>query len=296
MFSASLPGTFPVALAVSYDNGCQAMTNRSLKVLPKPVPDFEVANTCSGTEIGIENMTTNTNGSISYFWEFGDGNNSTVRAPFHTYIANGQKETFTVKLTATIDGACSSELEKEVEVFPAPSTCDFVIAMEGANGWRNYKFTPSNGSTPGADANLSYSWFFGDGSSSTSPVSEYNYNRDGIFTVTMVAKTNDGCECRTIKTVSVDLVSVAGVEKESGFVVYPNPSTGLFYVELVKVSEPTATVQVMDAVGSVVLTTTVKDLQANGGKVNLSGMANGMYFVKLTSSNAVGVQKIQISK
>jgi PKD repeat protein len=296
MFSASLPGTYPVSLAVSYDNGCQAMTSRNLSVLPKPVPAFEVANTCSGTEVGLENMTTNTNGSISYFWDLGDGNNSTARAPFHTYTANGQKETFTVKLTATIDGACSAEVEKEVEVFPAPSTCDFEIAMEGVNGWRNYKFTPSNGSTPGADANLSYSWFFGDGSSSTSPVSEYNYNRDGIFTVTMVAKSDDGCECRAIKTVSVDLVSVAGVEKESGFVVYPNPSTGLFYVELVKVSEPTATVQVMDAVGSVVLTTTVKDLQANGGKVNLSGMANGMYFVKLTSSNAVGVQKIQISK
>jgi PKD repeat protein len=296
MFSASLPGTYPVSLAVSYDNGCQAMTSRNLSVLPKPVPAFEVANTCSGTEVGLENMTTFTNGSISYFWEFGDGNNSTSNAPFHTYTANGQKETFTVKLTATIDGACSAEVEKEVEVFPAPSTCDFEIAMEGANGWRNYKFTPSNGSTPGADANLSYSWFFGDGSSSTSPVSEHNYNRDGIFSVIMVATSADGCECRSEKTVSVDLVSVAGVEKESGFVVYPNPSTGLFYVELVKVSEPTAKVEVMDAVGSVVLTTTVKDLQANGGKVNLSGMANGMYFVKLTSSNAVGVQKIQISK
>jgi len=296
MFSTPLPGNFTTKLQVLYSNGCANMQTKSLKVSPKPQPDFDVSNTCSGTVVGFENMTTYTNGSISYFWEFGDGNNSSSTAPFYTYTANGQKETFTVKLTATIDGACSAEVEKEVEVFPAPSTCDFVIAMEGANGWRNYKFTPSNGSTPGADANLNYSWFFGDGSSSTSAVSERNYNRDGVFTVTMVAKSNDGCECRAEKTVSVDLVSVAGVEKESGFVVYPNPSTGLFYVELVKVSEATATIQVMDAVGSIIFTSTVKDLQANGGKVNLSGMANGMYFVKLTSSNAVGIQKIQISK
>ena len=39
-----------------------------------------------------------TNGPTSWLWDFGDGNNSTLQHPSHTYTTSG---TYTVQLTAT---------------------------------------------------------------------------------------------------------------------------------------------------------------------------------------------------
>ncbi|MFH1320460.1 MAG: M4 family metallopeptidase [Bacteroidota bacterium] len=62
-----------------------------------PVADFtsDVTSTCSG-EVQFTDLSTN--GPSLWFWDFGDGNNSTQQHPAHTYINSG---TFTVKLIVT---------------------------------------------------------------------------------------------------------------------------------------------------------------------------------------------------
>ena len=62
-----------------------------------PVADFtsNIDSTCTG-EIQFTDMSTN--GPTSWLWDFGDGNNSTLQHPSHTYTSSG---TYTVQLTAT---------------------------------------------------------------------------------------------------------------------------------------------------------------------------------------------------
>src|SRR5690606_1954876 len=57
--------------------------------------DANVDSTCTG-EVQFTDLSTN--GPTSWFWDFGDGNNSSLQHPTHTYAASG---TYTVQLTAT---------------------------------------------------------------------------------------------------------------------------------------------------------------------------------------------------
>ena len=70
--------------------------------------------------------------------------------------------------------------------------------------------------------------------------------------------------------------------------VYPNPSNGVFSVNV-----PTAkayTLEVSDLTGRVIKTETVK----GNAKLDLSGNAQGVYMLKITSEGSTAVQKLII--
>jgi hypothetical protein len=95
--------------------------------------------------------------------------------------------------------------------------------------------------------------------------------------------------CSTPKT---DLTASA-VE----FVVYPNPSNGLVNINFTSTTEATASIEVVDMNGRVLQTNQV---QTNIGIVesnlDLSGLANGMYFVRLVTAEATSTQRVQLVK
>lgn len=67
-----------------------------------------VSNVCTlpGTVV-FNNTTLTGNQATTYYWDFGDGNNSTSASPTHAYAANG---TYTVSLFADADGCGSDTL------------------------------------------------------------------------------------------------------------------------------------------------------------------------------------------
>jgi hypothetical protein len=95
--------------------------------------------------------------------------------------------------------------------------------------------------------------------------------------------------CSTPKT---DLTASA-----KDFVVYPNPSNGLINVNFTSNTEATASIEVVDMNGRVLQTNQV---QTNIGIVeanlDLSGLANGMYFVRLVTAEATSTQRVQLVK
>jgi hypothetical protein len=70
-------------------------------------------------------------------------------------------------------------------------------------------------------------------------------------------------------------------------VVYPNPNTGLFTIELNNGS--VKTIEVMDLTGRIVLTNTSSNDKID---FNISNLANGVYYVRVQSNNSVEVIKI----
>ena len=77
-------------------NGFQVDWNCVLSTAP-PAANFtsNATATCTG-EVNYSDLSTN--GPTSWFWDFGDGNNSSLQNPSHTYSING---TYTVELTAS---------------------------------------------------------------------------------------------------------------------------------------------------------------------------------------------------
>ncbi|HTA82820.1 MAG TPA: T9SS type A sorting domain-containing protein [Bacteroidia bacterium] len=87
-------------------------------------------------------------------------------------------------------------------------------------------------------------------------------------------------------------LSVANLTQAgAGIKVYPNPAGQLLYIDYVTAGGPIpASVAVVDMLGNDVVTMQ-HDLNAGPVKVNITGLASGVYFVKITTESSVSITK-----
>jgi len=128
--------------------------------------------------------------TLSYLWDFGDGNTSTLESPLYTYLSG---DIFDVTLTVS-DGRGGSHIDtttadvtevNDVPVSdpngPYSGTVDKSITFDGS------------GSSDFDGDTLSYSWNFGDGSALGTGVSPtHTYNLIDEFTVTLTVSDGNG--------------------------------------------------------------------------------------------------------
>jgi len=113
--TGTIPSFVPVGPAgttatISYSNACATGTF-DLVILEQPSAVFttEVAGVpateiCLGEVFDFPNTSSISTGSLTWLWDFGDGNTSTANQPSHTYTAPG---IYNVTLTATSDSGCA---------------------------------------------------------------------------------------------------------------------------------------------------------------------------------------------
>ena len=101
-YDATASGVYTVT--VTNTDACDGVgTSSSTAVFVNPTPTASATYSNNGLTY---NFTNNSLGATSYFWNFGDGNNSTQVNPSHTYTSNTN---ITVQLIA-VNGACSDTL------------------------------------------------------------------------------------------------------------------------------------------------------------------------------------------
>jgi gliding motility-associated-like protein len=82
-------GNYTVTHAVATTQGCRDTIVKIVNVPPRPDADFTY-NFNAGPNVGsIYNFVNLSSNSTSYYWTFGDGNNSTDVNPLNTYFNNG---------------------------------------------------------------------------------------------------------------------------------------------------------------------------------------------------------------
>ncbi len=147
-----------------------------------PIPNFTVNpdSGCAPLTVTFSNTSVN---STTYYWDFGDGNNSVSPNPTHTYVNPG---TYTVKLIAANSTPCASGIDSIIKiniitVLPAPTGTFIADTLNGCDSLTVH-FTQQ---TVGA---VSYLWKFGDGSTSTLPNPTHTYHNTGIYTDTLIAR------------------------------------------------------------------------------------------------------------
>lgn len=124
-------------------------------------------------------FTNNSNGpgTLSYAWDFGDGNKSTASNPVHTYTQNG---TYTVSLVATSSAGCSDTLRKTELVKVGLTKTQFNYPDSVCYG----QIVPVvNTSSPAPVSSL---WNFGDGSGSTAVNPQKAFFSLGTFEIKLV--------------------------------------------------------------------------------------------------------------
>ncbi len=182
----ALPGVYNVYLNVKDTSGCEEATNKNVIVYSLPVAFFGDSTSC------VNNMTYFTDLSVpsapsitAWFWDFGDGNTSTLQHPSHMYPAAGP---YMVTLTVTNSNGCEHTYSREIFVilrpiadFSADTVCrgeivHFHDQSHTAHGFIN-----------------SWYWDFGDGATSVLQNPVHTYTTAGIFNVTLIVSNNLGC-------------------------------------------------------------------------------------------------------
>lgn len=205
----SQPGTYTVRLVVRNSNGANGVTKDAyITVYPSPnvslTADATVA--CIPAAINFTGNASTTDGTISsYQWDFGDGTNSTVQNPQHTYTETGY---YNVSFSATSSNGCVGRTGRS----------RYIRMVAGIDA--NFANTPpaeckppfsvaftNESSGPGT---LTYQWDFGNGVTSTDKTPpNVIYNSSGSYQVRLTTTSSYGCSSTVDSTIAVTTFATA---------------------------------------------------------------------------------------
>lgn len=204
-------GNYTVSLT-AYNGAGSNNTTFSNYISVQNVPSANFTKTIDNLTVTFTNTSV---GGISYLWQFGDGDTSTVMNPVHTYAVGGS---YTVTLTTTND--CGSTTNTQTVNLIAPPAAGFTADVTSGCGPLTVNFT--NTTTGNAD---SYSWSFpgGSPSSSTAQNPTVVYHNPGSYTVSLTATNAGGSNTAT----QTNFITVNGVPA-AGFTTTVNLDTVQF--------------------------------------------------------------------
>jgi len=180
-------GTYVVAQFV--DDGCSYDTAfQIITVYPAPVANFNSNNfLCEGDTVFFSDQSAANGAAISsYTWYFGDGDSSYLTNPFHVYDTAG---TFNVKLVISSANGCKDSSIQVISIYDKPNV-DF--------GYSNACFNEqpiffSDSTTLNSGTIVSTEWDFGDGNTSTSLNPQHSYQSPGLYRVSLIKISSNGC-------------------------------------------------------------------------------------------------------
>ncbi|GAB4315203.1 MAG: hypothetical protein Kow0069_16940 [Promethearchaeota archaeon] len=181
------PGTFTVTLTVRDVDGVEDSTTTTVTVhqLVAAV-QFDVGDGYVPFSVEFSDDSNHTAALSSWFWDFGDGSNSTERDPTHVFDAAG---TFLVTLTVTDSNGRQASATAWV-------TARLLRASISANVTVTYApalvaFSDASDSSEGI---VSWSWDFGDGATSDLRDPVHAYLAPGNYTVTLTVTDGRGAK------------------------------------------------------------------------------------------------------
>jgi PKD repeat protein len=194
IYTYSLAGTYTVKLIAISSTGCKDSVTNTVNVLIKPLAAFTVNNITqclSSNSFVLNNTSTSiTNG---YLWKFSDGTTSTQTNPIKTFSSVGA---YTIKLIVTSDNGCKDSVTQNVSVIANPNP-NFSVNNTTQCAGSNFIFTNTSG------ASSTYSWSFGEGTTSASTNPSFVYSIGGTYTVKLVSTHSNGCKDSISQVVNV---------------------------------------------------------------------------------------------
>jgi gliding motility-associated-like protein len=182
------PGDYQVTLTADF-GGCTDVTRKIVKTDAKVQADFTTSGTlqtCNYPQtIQFNNIT---QGAAGFKWFFGDGDSSSLQNPVHTYENPGQ---YSVSLIAYNTNGCPDTVVK---------TNLIELGVPAIQGIQNLPFMGCAPQTLtlkpailSGDLVNYYEWDFGDGSFSNDSIPTHTYHNVGIYNVSLIVKTTEGC-------------------------------------------------------------------------------------------------------
>jgi len=148
-----------------------------------PVSNF--SGSVSGNTVTFTNTSTN---SAVWLWDFGDGNNSVLENPSHTFPSG----TYTVTLTSSNN--CGQNTSSQTFTFGTAPVANFSLSVGSGCAPLSVNFTDLSMNVPS-----SWSWTFPGGTPTTSTLQnpQVQYSSPGVYDVTLTATNAQGSNSST---------------------------------------------------------------------------------------------------
>jgi PKD repeat protein len=276
-------GEKEITLTISSLNGCTSTVTKEINVVLQAVADFSVEDICEGVPAVFINKSSVSAGDLTYKWYLGNGDSSDHVNPSYDYEVLGNTRVVNITLRAVVEGGCNAEISKPLTINAAPDAT-FGSVKDG----RFVQLDGPSGMT-------AYAWRFGDGSKSTDedPIYEYQNVDQGSFVICLSVM-NDMCWSEYCETVSVDLVGVEDLSRDAEIEVYPNPSTGVFTVEVSEASDDVL-ITVVDVLGNEIPLTVVDNMDGSY-VIDMSNVAAGVYIVQVKNGDSYATKRITVTR
>jgi PKD repeat protein len=190
-----LPGVYNVSLKVGNAWGEDIKTINSYIVITgnPPVSDFIYSTSTVKINENIQFTDKSTNVPTSWLWSFGDGTTSTERNPVKSYAKAGvYSVSLKVKNASGEDTKTFVNAIVVTDVIGYPVAA-FDVSKNPAIVNENIQFTDRSANSP-----TSWSWTFGDGTTSTEKNPIKSYGSTGSYTVTLKVKNESGEDTKSL--------------------------------------------------------------------------------------------------
>jgi PKD repeat protein len=311
----SSPGTYNVCLFVYETNGtydsCEYCSSVTITA-GSPQSCFAYftisQSVVNENECSMNNYSSGN--SLNYSWDFGDGETSGSANPFHIYPTVGTFNTC-LTVTSSIDSTCSNTYCHAITFGnPAPN-CDasFMLIQDSTDLLNYYIYNNS--------INLSntatFSWDFGDGTSSTLQYPTHTYSVSGAYEICLTISDSDSLNnctntyCDTLgagrasgpmnlTVVNQSPTGISGLIISSSLSNYPNPFNGSTTISYSISSDATIQLNIVDLLGNRIAVIENNRKQQGNYTVlwNSGNVAEGMYLLQMKVDNQTSTRKIII--
>jgi PKD repeat protein len=218
-------GSYKAVLKVISNYGCTDTISTTVSVFNKPSAAFTIDNACKGSNLIINNNSTFADGltRVKYRWTFGDNSApKTDATPVHAFGAIG---TYFVKLVATdsVNGCVDSI--QSIATVKDKAIADFTTS----NGCAGKAVTFTNQSIVPPSVTPTFTYIFGDNSTSNIPNTTHSYISGGVKQPKLIVDV-DGCRDTATKTITISSalsVNFVSDKLDSNKVRFTSNRTGL---------------------------------------------------------------------
>ncbi|HOK37291.1 MAG TPA: PKD domain-containing protein [Bacteroidales bacterium] len=267
--SGLIAGIYCVTITDAYGCSASECVQVTQEQLQNVVADFSVSDTVGCVNLTVQFTDLSLNNPTSWLWNFGDGETSFEQNPVHTYVQPG---IYTVSLEVSNSTGTDTKIVEDiiyvgstplVEVITIPASgsdiADGSASVEITGGTQPYIITWSTGAS-------------GESISGLLP---------GNYSVLVI----DAVGCIVTTPFVIQFVSAVN-QSELAVKVYPNPANNHITIETSGVVE---TVSIVNTLGQKVLEI---DPQSERFDLNISGLSEGVYFLKLSVNGNEYVSKL----
>lgn len=191
------PITYDVVLHATTDFGCNSIDELEVEVLPNLEAEFNVNDEgCTPFAVTFDN---NSSGVFSYLWDFGDGDQSNIADPEHTFFNWGTTDTtYTITLIVFNAYGCSDTADAVVTVFPEPVAGFYVDPISQV--WPLSTVTIDNMTTGGE---LTWQWDMDDGTDYfVEEPGSHTYSTWGTYNIELFV-TNGSCSDMIVQQIEI---------------------------------------------------------------------------------------------